>query len=117
MDDEVAGHYGRLMGLFDKAREAAEAHNAAHLQQAAQAVDSQLPPDAPRVHTDTLPVSGGMQSSTLALYIGTVGLQPEDVYGVIPRLNGSFTIGYEIVYRDRPEYQAGREHWAARHPG
>lgn len=104
------------MGLFDKAREAAEAHNAAHLQQAAQAVETQLPPDAPRVHIDALPVAGGMQSSTLTLYIGIVGLQPEDVYGVIPRLNGSFTIGYEIVYRDRPEYAAGRERWAASQP-
>lgn len=101
------------MGLFDKAREAAEAHNAAHLEQAAKAVDAQLPPGAPRVRIDQLPVSSGMQSTTLELYIGTVGLQPEDVYGLIPRLNGSFTIGYEIVYRDRPEYEAGRNRWAS----
>lgn len=105
--------YGRAMGLFDKAREAAEAHNAAHLAEAARVVDAQLPPDAPRVRMDELPVAGGMQSSTLELYIGTVGLQPEDVYGLIPRLNGSFTIGFTIVYRDRPEYASGRERWAA----
>lgn len=104
------------MGLFDKAREAAEAHNAAHLAEAARAVETQLPADAPRVRIDELPVASGMQSSTLQLYIGTVGLQPEDVYGLIPRLNGSFTIGYKIVYRDRPEYESGRQRWAA-HPG
>jgi hypothetical protein len=101
------------MGLFDKAREAAEAHNAAHLQEAARAVDAQMPPGAPRVRIDELPVASGMQSSTLELYIGTVGLQPEDVYGLIPRLNGSFTVGYKIVYRDRPEYESGRTRWAA----
>ena len=101
------------MGLFDKVRETAEAHNAAHLEEAADVVATQLPPGAPRVQIDMLPVSSGMQSSTLQLYIGTVALQPEDVYGVIPRLNGSFTVGYQIVYRDRPEYEAGRERWAA----
>jgi hypothetical protein len=70
-----------------------------------------------------------MRSSTrqlnrfLPLYQETVGVHPEDVYGVFPwgtRASQSGTEStstewddYWIVYRNRPEYEPGREAYAA----
>lgn len=110
--DRTAG-YGRAMGLFDKAREAAEALAAQQTASGMAAVDAELPPDAPRARIDRIAVEAGHGPATLARYIGLVGLQPEDVYSVMPQLNQqTITIGYDIVYRDRPEYETGRQRWA-----
>jgi hypothetical protein len=57
-------------------------------------------------------------------YRAAVGLCPEDVYGVFPRStttaagnqgtsNSPVWDDYWIIYRDRPEYAAGRAAWAA----
>ena len=106
--------YGRAMGLFDKAREAAEALAAQQTAGGLAAVDAELPPDAPRVRIDRIAVEAGRGPATLARYIGVVGLQPEDVYSVMPQLNQqTITLGYDVVYRDRPEYETGRQRWAA----
>jgi hypothetical protein len=56
-------------------------------------------------------------------YRDALGLCPEDVYGVFPRrttttsrsqggTNTNVWDDYWIVYRDRPEYAAGRDAWA-----
>jgi len=111
---EVTVGYRRAVGLFDKVREAAEALEAEQTATSSSAVDAGLPPDAPRVRIDRLPVVAGQGAATLARYIGLVGLQPEDVYSVIPEFSPQIiTIGYDVVYRDRPEYAAGRERWSA----
>jgi hypothetical protein len=60
----------------------------------------------------------------LPIYLETVGLRPEDTYGVFPfgtRYSSGGSDGgdttewddYWIVYRDRPEYASGREAYAA----
>jgi hypothetical protein len=60
----------------------------------------------------------------LPRYRAALGLCPEDVYGVFPRTtttssgsqgDGNYTVwdDYWIIYRDRPEYVAGRAAWAA----
>jgi hypothetical protein len=70
-----------------------------------------------------------MRSSTRQLdhflprYVETVGLRPEDTYGVFPwstRVSNSATDttstewdDYWVVYRDRPEYEAARGAYAA----
>ena len=59
----------------------------------------------------------------LPSYCETVGLGPEDTYGVFPWRTRTSTSGaqgpesvewddYWIVYRDRPQYEAGRDAWA-----
>jgi hypothetical protein len=68
-----------------------------------------------------------MRSSTKQLddfmpdYAEALGLCPEDVYGVYPRSTRTSSTAessstewddFWIVYRDRPEYAAGREGWA-----
>lgn len=101
------------MGFLGRIQSAAE-QAAEHQRQAAtEALDAQLSPDAPRPRTDTIRLSPRHHAATVAAYIGIVGLRPEDVYGIIPRHSNDVTIGYEIVYRDRPEYEAGRQAWAA----
>jgi hypothetical protein len=96
-------------------------------------------PDAPAPEPVELPVGGTivshrlypglrMRSSTRQLnhfvprYRDQLSLRSEDVYGVIPRSTriSSGSDGgdnlewddYWIVYRDRPEYEAGRAAWA-----
>jgi hypothetical protein len=59
----------------------------------------------------------------LPIYVETVGLRPEDTYGVFPfgtRTSAGTEGGdntewddYWVVYRDRPEYGPGREAYAA----
>lgn len=63
------------MGLFDKAREAAEALAAQQTASGLAAVDAELPPDAPRARIDRIAVAAGHGPATLARYIGQVGLQ------------------------------------------
>jgi hypothetical protein len=75
-----------------------------------------------------------MRSSTrqlnhfLPIYLETVGLRPEDTYGVFPwqtRLSSSAPDNssstewddYWIVYRDRPEYAAARDAYASEADG
>ena len=104
------------MGLFDKIQAAANdlaAQQAEQSQAATDALHATLPPDAPRARTDVIRVSPQYRSSTLAAYIAIVGLQPEDVYGIVPQHNNDVTVGFEVLYRDRPEYEAGRQAWAA----
>jgi putative oligomerization/nucleic acid binding protein len=72
----------------------------------------------------------GRRSSTrqldhfLPIYLKTVGLRPEDTYGVFPwqtqmssasaaNTNSTEWDDYWIVYRDRPEYAAAREQYAS----
>ena len=106
--------YRFAVGLFDKMREAAEALATEQAANGLAAAEAELPPDAPRIRIDRIPVVGGQGPALLARYIGLVGLQPEDVYSVIPELSPQIiTIGYDIVYRDRPEYATGRQYWSA----
>jgi hypothetical protein len=41
-------------------------------------------------------------------YIGIVGLQPEDTFGIYTEPSGESIGALSIVYRDRPEYQHRR---------
>ena len=105
------------MGLFDKLQAAAEGMAAQQAQASAEALDASLPLGAPRPRTDRVRITARHRSATIAAYIGIVGLQPEDVYGIVPQQNNDITVAYDIVYRDRPEYEAGRQAWAARAAG
>jgi hypothetical protein len=50
----------------------------------------------------------------MAAYIGHVGLRPEDVYGIYAPIRGRIQQSLTVIYRDRPEYAAGRErYWQA----
>jgi hypothetical protein len=65
--------------------------------------------------------SGKQLGHFLPRYCETVGVRPEDVFGVFARgihLSGGESSAREwqsfwLVYRDRPEYATGREQWAA----
>ena len=68
--------------------------------------------------------SGKQLGHFLPRYRDAVGLRPQDVYGVHARgghhFGGTSTRewdSYWIVYRDRPEYAAGRERYAAEADG
>jgi hypothetical protein len=63
--------------------------------------------------------SGRQLNYYLPRYRDAVGLRSDDTYGVLPRRTRSTVEtsstewdDYWIVYRDRPEYAAGREEWA-----
>ena len=83
--------------------------------------------DAPPIVSQRLYPGLRMRSSTRQLnhflpdYRELLGLCSEDVYGVFPMGTRTSTTGessstewddFWIVYRDRPEYEAGREAWA-----
>lgn len=62
--------------------------------------------------------SGRQLNDFLPRYVEIVGVGPTDVYGVFPRRtynsdNVTEWDDYLIVYRDRPEYEAARESYAA----
>lgn len=50
--------------------------------------------------------------ATVKSYIRVVGLQPEDVFGMFGDQDGERS-SLRIVYRDRPEYRAGRRRFRA----
>src|SRR5262245_35842303 len=69
----------------------------------------------PGLHTRS---SGRQLNYFLPRYRDTVGLRSDDTYGVLPRgtrqtveTSSTEWDDYWIVYRDRPEYEAGREEW------
>ena len=87
-------------------------------------------PDAPPIVVDRVyprlfkRSSGEQLNAFMPPYRDALGLCPEDVYGVFPRQTRttsqsqggndiSIWDDYWIVYRDRPEYAAGRAAWAA----
>jgi len=102
-------------------------------------VPGAAPPAQPEVRTDTggdgpaivaqrmypaLRARSSLQQldSFLPAYCQTVGLRPEDVYGVFPWGSRTSSGGdssstewddYWIVYRDRPEYTAARDAYAS----
>lgn len=63
------------MGLFDGLRQQASAQRQQWLQQ----LYATLPPGAPQVYVDDIPVRGPAEVA-IAWYVGTVGLRSEDVY-------------------------------------
>ena len=87
-------------------------------------------PDAPPIAVHRLyprlnkPMAGEQLDATLPAYRELLGLCPEDVYGVFPRHTryssggpdntGSVTSweDFWLIYRDRPQYEAGRAAWA-----
>ena len=87
------------------------------------------PADAPPIVADRIypklytRSSSDQLDSFMPRYRDALGLCPEDVYGVFPRHttttsqsqggnNTNVWDDYWIVYRDRPEYEAGRAAWA-----
>jgi hypothetical protein len=109
-DDLVAEIHGGSAGTLPGGAEAATAE-----------------PNAPQIVSQRLYPGLRMRSSTRQLnhflpeYRELLGLCSEDVYGVFPmgtRISSSGDSSetewddFWIVYRDRPEYEAGREAWA-----
>jgi hypothetical protein len=101
------------MGLFDEIKDAAEQFNTRQLAESQAMLAASFPPGTPLPRTDLVSVSPRFRQATVAAYLTTVGLLPEDVYAVIPRHSNDVAVSYEFVYRDRPEYEAGRRNWAA----
>jgi hypothetical protein len=111
------------MKLVQEATSGAAAHGAE--QQAA--VESAVPAAGSIVAHRLYPamrrrVSTRQLDHFLPRYRDTLKLASEDVYGVLPRVtrlstsDGDQDLEWDdfwIVYRDRPEYAAGREAWAA----
>ena len=72
---------------------------------------------------DHVRYSDDFRLDTPTAYIAALGLRPEDVYGIVPQTwgpggadqNGIFF--YSVIYRDRPEYAAGRQRWAEHQGG
>jgi hypothetical protein len=101
------------MGIFDEIRDAADQYNARQLAESQAVLAASFPPGTVFPRTDLVNVSPRFRLGTVAAYITTLGLLPEDVYAVIPRHANDVAVSYEFVYRDRPEYETGRRNWAA----
>jgi hypothetical protein len=101
------------MGIFDEIKDAAVQYHARQLAESAALLAASFPPGTPLPRTDLVYVSPRFRQATVPAYLTTLGLLPEDVYAVIPRHGNDIPVSYEFVYRDRPEYEAGRQNWAA----
>ena len=101
------------MGLFDKIQGAAQQYADQQQTDSTAALASAFPPGTTIPRTDLVGLSPRYRQATVAAYIATVGLAPEDVYAVIPEVSNDVTVSFQFVYRDRPEYEAGRQGWVA----
>lgn len=101
------------MGIFDKIQGAAQQFAEQQQTDAGAAMASSFPPGTIIPRTDLVGLSPRYRQATVAAYIATLGLLPEDVYAVIPEVSNDVTISFQFVYRDRPEYEPGRQRWAA----
>lgn len=120
----------REMGAIDQAEydqlvSAAEGGDAGSMPGGAEVAPAEQ--DAPDIVAQRLFPKIRTRSSTRQLnhfvpkYANELSLCPEDVYGVYPRRTGSWATesssstvwdDFWILYRDRPEYAAGRDAWA-----
>jgi hypothetical protein len=116
--DESAARMARLQSLRDSGLLTDEEYQATAMRVHAPLVVHRL---YPKLYKRS---SSHQLESFLPRYRAALGLCPEDVYGVFPRSttsaagnqgtsNDAVWDDYWIVYRDRPEYAAGRAAWAA----
>ncbi len=113
VDSRGNASYVLRTGLFDRIQSAAE--NLADQQAAGARGDlaRAFPAGTQLPRRDLVRLSARFHQMTVEAYIATVGLRPEDVYAVIPQQSNDVDVAYVFVYRDRPEYEAGRAAWAA----
>ncbi len=99
------------MGLFDRIQGAAADLAQQQSSSDAQALAARFPgQEIARI--DVVRVSPRFRGATVAAYLATLGLPPDDVYAVIPEHSNDVTVAFQFVYRDRPEYESGRARWA-----
>lgn len=131
MDLDLSGGLSEVMEQARRLRDAGalEMPEPAAASASGELSTAPAPSGAPEIVAQRLYPGLRMRSSTRQLddfmpdYRELVQLCPDDVYGVYPRDYG--TVGatnddagstewddYWVVYRDRPEYAAGREAWA-----
>lgn len=102
------------MGVFDSVKKASQNLAAKQSAEDNARVATMFPGvELPRV--DYIPKSREYGTATPTAYIATVGLLPEDVFGILPVNSESAAQGFEFVYRDRPEYARGRAAWHRHH--
>jgi len=100
------------MGLFDKIQDAA-AQIAAQQSADSDALLAAAFPGAVVPRRDVVRISPRFKHATLQAYLVTLGMLPEDCYAVLPQHNNDITVAYEVIYRDRPDYEAGRANCVA----
>ena len=101
------------MGIFDKIQDAAAQYAAQQNAESDAALAAAFPPGTVIPRRDVVRISPRFRHATLQAYLVTLGMLPEDCYAVVPQQNNDVTVAYEVIYRDRPEYEAGRASWAA----
>lgn len=100
------------MGFIDRIQAKAAATAQEQSEEAAQSLSAAFP-GREIARTDVVRVSPRFRGATVAAYLATLGLPPEDVYAVIPQHSNDVTVAFNFIYRDRPEYDAGRARWVA----
>ena len=100
------------MGLFDRFQVTVGGVAQEQSSQAGQALSAVFPGQQ-IARTDVVRISPRFRGATVPAYLATLGLVPEDVYAVIPQHSNDVAVAFSFVYRDRPEYEAGRARWAA----
>lgn len=104
--------YCSPMGFLDRFEVKVGAGAQEQSEQAAQSLSAAFPGQE-IARTDVVRVSPRFRGATVAAYLATLGLPPEDVYAVIPQHSNDIAVAFNFVYRDRPDYEAGRARWAA----
>ncbi len=99
------------MGVFDGLNQYARDLAAQQRSQGYESLAQQFPPGTQFPRVDYVAVSERFRAATPVAYIATLGLLPEDTYAIVPRHAHDIVTGYEVIYRDRPEYERGRTAW------
>ena len=84
------------MGLFDKIQGAAAGMAQQQSVQDAALLQTSFP-GRDIARSDVVRISPRFRNSTVAAYIATLGLRPEDVYAVIPQHSNDVTVAFTFV--------------------
>jgi len=85
----------------------------------AEEFDAHFAPNAVRPYIEVVPYKVWKKDldAFLKIYIGIVGLQPEDVFAIYTEPRDESIGPLSIIYRDRPEYGDGRRRYRRVVPG
>ena len=100
------------MGFMDSIRNAAENMQAQQSAASAQALAAALPPGSVVPQRAMVRPSPRFGDATLQAFFATVGLAPEDCYGISSIQSNDVTIAWEVYFRYQPAHDAGFARWA-----
>jgi hypothetical protein len=100
------------MGLLDNLRNVGEQFAAQQQAGAEATLAAQLPAGTVLPRRAYVRLEPRFTDATLQAFLAIVGLAPEDCYGITCTQSNDVTIGWEIYFRHRAEYDAGLARWA-----